>query len=191
MSKLEALGGKNQHSSLPWFEYLQPPKTLQEFNILQLSANLSTEELLHASSPWTRVCEVRFKFLTYTSKLIQGKYCGCSITATQKNRICYDFWGLFGNTVYFWTKVILLYWKEVEKTKRKKIPCISQQTFLHMGSYSRTANSNSNIPVLVRPKIAMLRLAEKKVKNIFLYYEVGPSAMAPNDTLTHHNSVHW
>lgn len=121
MSKLEALGGKNQHSSLPWFEYLQPPKTLQEFNILQLSANLSTEELLHASSPWIRICEVRFKFLTYTSKLIQGKYCGCSITATQKNRICYDFWGLFGNTVYFWTKVILLHWKEVEKkTKEKK-----------------------------------------------------------------------
>lgn len=119
MPKLEALGGEKEHSNLLWFEYLQPQKTLQEFNILQLSASLSTEELLRASSPWIHICEVRFKFLT-TSKLIQGKYCGCSITATQKDRICYDFWTLFGNTVYFWTKVMLLQRKEVEKKQKKK-----------------------------------------------------------------------
>lgn len=60
-----------------------------------------------------------------------------------------------------------------------------------MGSCSRTANSNSNIPVLVRPKIVMLRLAEK-IKNVFLYCEVGPGAMALNDsqsTIIHSNSV--
>lgn len=47
-------------SSLLWFDYLQPPNTLQECNILQPSASLSTKGLLCASScVW-----VRFKLLS-------------------------------------------------------------------------------------------------------------------------------
>lgn len=80
-----------------------------------------------------------------------------------------------------------------KKQKKKKEFHVFHNTLLHMGSCSRTPNSNSNIPVLVRSKIAMLRLAEKKIKNVFLYCEIGPSAMAPNDShppIIQSNSVH-
>lgn len=63
LSKSEPSGVKNRIHGLNrllWFEYLKPPNTLQECNILQLSANLSTKGLLCASSHvW-----VRFKFLS-------------------------------------------------------------------------------------------------------------------------------
>lgn len=60
--------------------------------------------------------------------------------------------------------------------KEKKITYITQQILLHMGSHSRTANSNSNIPVLVRPKNVMLKSIGKEAKKekVFLYHEVGP-----------------
>lgn len=56
--------------------------------------------------------------------------------------------------------------------RKKKITHISQQIHLHMGSHSRTANSNSTIPVLARPKNAMLKLAGKegKKEKVFLYH---------------------
>lgn len=49
-----------------------------------------------------------------------------------------------------------------------------------MGSHSSTANPNSNIPVLVRPKNATLKSAGKETKKekVFFYCEAGPSAMA-------------
>lgn len=60
LSKSEALRGNKQPSwfgSLLWFEHPQPANTLPEFNILWLSASLSTEELLRASLPWIHICE--------------------------------------------------------------------------------------------------------------------------------------